>query len=293
MVIIKLQGGLGNQMFQYAFGYTIAKKYNRTLKLDVSGFKRNGLRQYQLQSYPIKHETASKKEILALRYEQEPLIKCITRRFTKTKRKDSPNYYREKKNEPFVFNDSYPKSDNIYFEGFWQNERYFYTSKDCLSKIFEPEASADESFNFYKNKITNSASVSLHIRRGDYAQNTSALEKHGLCDLNYYTAAINKIVHEVPNPVFFIFSDDITWTKKNMPDLQHAFYIENIRDRTDALEMQLMKLCQHNIIANSTFSWWSAWLNQNPNKKVIAPRTWCLSTEFDSSDIVPRNWTRL
>lgn len=140
-------------------------------------------------------------------------------------------------------------------------------------------------------EIKNSNSVSLHIRRGDYVALSKSKKGHALCPISYYKKAIENIAQKIHNPRFFIFSDDIQWVKENLAIKYNAEYIDFNRDYPER-DIILMKHCKHNIIANSSFSWWGAWLNENPNKIVIAPKRWMNNLE-SSDDLIEPNWIKI
>ena len=182
---------------------------------------------------------------------------------------------------------------NIYLDGYWQSELYFKDIRNEIIEDFLIKAPFGERATMYLADIQTSKSVSIHIRRGDYVSNTHTNNIHGVCDLNYYQIAINYMISNVENPKFYIFSDDITWCKIHFDHLDNKIFVENTNNALEDLE--LMKSCQHNIIANSTFSWWGAWLNQNTKKIVIAPKRWFAEEkmEANSKNIVCESWVRV
>lgn len=144
-------------------------------------------------------------------------------------------------------------------------------------------------------KIINSNSISLHVRRGDYENNSSAKRLHGgICTLNYYKQAIELVASRIKNPVFFIFSNDLKWARENLELEKYKQVLVNLNKGNNSYkDMYLMSKCKHNIIANSSFSWWGAWLNANPKKIVICPKRWYNNKRLDSKDIVPESWIRI
>jgi hypothetical protein len=157
-----------------------------------------------------------------------------------------------------------------------------FTLKEPLSAISQE----------YTNKILDTKNaVSIHIRRGDYVLNTSTNKHHGVCNLDYYEAAVEYIREKIESLTFFIFSDDIAWVKENLK-LDNAVFVSSPEIK-DYEELILMSKCKHNIIANSSFSWWGAWLNQNPDKIVIAPRQWTTKKTADELDILPKSWIQI
>lgn len=268
MIIVKLSGGLGNQMFQYAAAKRVATKNNSLLKLDVSWFDQkqtpNTPRPYKLNTYNINSVIALKTDLKKLG--------IYTGIFHKLFRKF--NLYSDKTYKAEKFIGHYPYSpsdkevlrfkDNIYMEGYWQYEEYFSDIASELAKEFSLKNPLSEHSQGILIKIKNCTnSVSLHVRRGDYT-----ILKQSLT-LDYYKRAIKLLIKRVENPEFFIFSDDMAWVKENLKISYPAFFVDDGNDK-DFEEMHLMSQCQHHIMANSSFSWWGAWLNSN--KKTISLR---------------------
>jgi hypothetical protein len=136
-------------------------------------------------------------------------------------------------------------------------------------------------------------SVSIHIRRGDYLHNKKNTSLYATCNSKYYFEAIKIINSSVEKPFFFVFSDDIPWAKKIFKNMRNFKFITGNCGELSYIDMQLMSLCKHQIIANSTFSWWAAWLNKNDNKIIISPKNWFLKNNFDTSDLIPATWLRI
>ncbi|MDP1766805.1 MAG: alpha-1,2-fucosyltransferase [Methylotenera sp.] len=182
--------------------------------------------------------------------------------------------------------------DNVYLEGYWQSERYFHEFSNKIREDFTFKLPFSKQNTEIADRIGKVNALSLHVRRGDYANNSKTLATHGLCSLDYYRAAIQLIIKQVENPHFFVFSDDIAWVKNNLKiDFPHLFIDHNLGAESYN-DMRLMSLCKHNIIANSSFSWWAAWLNTNPQKIVIAPQDW-FSNKVNVSDLIPHGWIRI
>ena len=182
--------------------------------------------------------------------------------------------------------------NDCYLMGNWQTESYFENFQETIRADFSfrlPPAGLNA---VLFDQISRVSAVSLHVRRGDYVTNPSSLAFHGLCSLNYYRRAINYISDRVDNPVFYIFSDDILWVRENLQLKHSCHYVESNEGMESYNDMRLMSQCQHHIIANSSFSWWGAWLNPKADKIVIAPRIWVVG-DFDTSDIVPDTWIQL
>lgn len=176
--------------------------------------------------------------------------------------------------------------------GYWQSERYFQDIVGIIRRDFSfqrPLAGLNLSL---VKQIAETNSVSLHIRRGDYVSNPQAFAIHGVCSIEYYEAAIKYVAERVSSPNFFVFSDDMDWARSHL-EIRHACcYVENNKGADSYVDMQLMSRCKHNIVANSSFSWWGAWLNGNADKLVTAPRRW-FANETDTTDLLPSAWVRL
>jgi hypothetical protein len=283
MIIIKLQGGLGNQLFQYAFGRMLTNKNNTELVLDNTNYPKDKLREFNLHHFNIKARLINDKENIKYNSKVNKLIRKI-KRFIKP-------------HQAYTFNiKELNKKDNSYIEGYWQSQKYFYpiekdirkelTLKNHPSKTFQSE---------YKLIQSCPVSVSIHIRRGDYANNPDITKIFGLCDLNYYKKAIEIINSKYQNCTFFVSSDDTKWAKENIPniiDKNTVHYVSN-PDLSDYEELVLMSKCHHQIIANSSFSWWAGWLNENKNKTIIAPQKWMANPKIKTPDIIPDKWIKI
>ena len=292
MVISHIIGGLGNQMFQYALGRTLSLDRNESLHLDISGFNRYGLHQgFELSRvFECPVEVASKTEIFdILGWQQLPLIRRILAR-------SSMQVFRR---DGFVvepYFQYWPVINQIpqdsYLFGYWQSERYFQFHADIIRTDFIFKSPFVGGNVKLAEQISSTNAVSLHVRRGDYVKNSKTTLIHGLCSLDYYRAAIQLMVERTQEPYFYIFSDDITWVRDNLKiDLPHC-YIDHNNGLDSYNDMHLMSLCRHHIIANSSFSWWGAWLNPNSEKIVIAPRKW-FANENNVEDLIPEGWITL
>ena len=291
MIIINIIGGLGNQMFQYAFGYAISKRLKQELKFDISGFANYPLRTYELELFNLDVTFASNEEIKNLKYQQENIFLLLTKKFLRKPRQVSSNYYKEK---TFAYDESVCNvQGDIYFDGYWQSQKYFEDHRAQLLEFFTLKNPLHEITKKYELKINNSDSVSLHVRRGDYVTDSKTNSVHGTCNLTFYKDSILKMKSLINDPKFFIFSDDLSWVKENFEFLAEKELVEFPKEIPDHEEMYLMSQCKHNIIANSSFSWWGAWLNQNPNKIVIAPKKWFTDQTINTTDLIPTTWIRL
>jgi len=288
MIITKINGGLANQLFQYAAGRALAHHHQTELVLDLSWFKNipgmNTHRDFQLNLYPIVARIASPEEEARLVFYHGRLLRRIP---------FLPRKWLHAREKGFQFDPQfflYP--DNTYLDGYWQSSLYFEQIQALIRQELDPiEGPGPENQELIDQmRVVNS--VAIHIRRGDYVSNLAANQHHGVCDLDYYQNAIKLIQGSVPDPHFFIFSDDIEWVKKNLPVSGPAVFIgHNIGDQAFQ-DIRLIATCQHQIIANSSFSWWGAWLNTNPNKIVIGPKRW-FATSKNTSTLFPEGWIAL
>ena len=291
MIIIHIIGGLGNQMFQYAFAYALSKKRQTDLKLDITGFNHYDLRSYRLHAYTIKETFASKREINTGKYLSENTVQYLIRILKRKRRETATTYYEEK--HFHVTNTILDMTDAVYFAGYWQSEKYFVEYRAELLNIFRLKNPLLETSQTFLHSIHATNSVSVHIRRGDYVTDPTTNDFHGTCDLNYYQNAVEYVKNCVENPHYFIFSDDLDWAKDHLHFFDQKTFIEYEYDAIDYEEMYLMSQCKHNIIANSSFSWWGAWLNQNAEKIIIAPKKWFNAPSINTSDLLPSAWIQL
>lgn len=291
MVISKIQGGLGNQMFQYAAARALSLKNATSLLLDTSfyeqtvshqGFELNKL--FALGLTELSHKEV--KSLLGLA--RHPLVRKLSYL--------SSLYYAK---EPcFSF---WKGIDNIkgdaYLDGYWQSERYFLEYEDVIRRDFQFSSTLflDEDVKL-KQQINDCSSVSIHVRRGDYLSQ-GAISYHGVCPVSYYEDAVTYICSLVESPVFFVFSDDVDWVKSSFNFLNNAsvIYVDKNTGFSSFKDMFFMSICKHNIIANSTFSWWGAWLNRYSAKTVIAPKNWFadVNMQKQTDDLYPESWVCL
>lgn len=290
MIITKLIGGLGNQMFQYATGRRMAHFNNTELKLDITGYKNQvGItpREYMLHIFNIQENFASESEINKLKKNNfvQKILKKIHPVFT------NKSYIKEKGHnfDPDILN----IGDNTYLEGYWTSEKYFRDIEDIIRKEFTLKNKPDEVNQKMICRIKSCNSASIHIRRGDYVEDKKTNQFHGVCALRYYLKAVALIAKKVKNPQFFVFSDDLQWTKQNLHLEFPYIYDDHNAGKKDYEDMRLMSECKHNIIANSSFSWWGAWLNKSTNKIVITPKRWFKDPLIKTVDLIPKSWLKI
>lgn len=285
MIITRLQGGLGNQMFQYAAGRSLSLRNSTNLLLDVSVYGQNNFRSYGLDAFDIAADKATAEEIDRLK------PKGIGFLFDAFKPIGKKRLLKEK---DFAFNESILQVQSpAYLEcsinGGWQSEKYFIENAEVIRKDFELKNVYNEKLRAFISKIDGVNSASLHVRRGDYLQ-PKHQKIYSQIPLSYYQEALAMFN---PKAELFVFSDDSNWVKANLaiPSDSKITYISG-EGFAPQEELFLMSRCKHSITANSTFSWWGAWLNGNPHKIVITPRQWFVDGR-NESDLIPTSWIKL
>jgi hypothetical protein len=278
-------------MFQYALGRALADANGCELKLDVSGFEQYTLRVYELGDYNIRASIASAQDIARFHEQKKgyPFFEHVSKFFGRAPAPAS--IFREK---AFTFDESVCDfKPSIYLEGYWQSEKYFSRIRSALLKDFTLNAPADEKNRAVFDAMSQCQAVSLHIRRGDYVTNPTAAQFHGVCSLDYYYDAVRLVAQRIEKPHFFVFSDDTQWVLDNLK-IDYPLHVVDVNGPDRGIyDMALMKSCRHHIIANSSFSWWGAWLNPSDDKIVVAPKRWFKEGQNDTKDLIPASWTRL
>ena len=291
MIIIKLTGGLGNQLFQYSFGRYLSLKHNTELKFDMqlnvnaSNFTHRSL---GLSKYNIDLNFATNKEIESCKFFRIGSLSRIERKLNQSFPFLNKKYVVEK---PFIILNENLLLDDCYYEGYWQSEFYFKSITDILKADLKLNFDLSDQNKRIARDMADSISVSLHIRRGDYLSVNLNAEIFSICSLKYYQDAINIFRTKYENPVFYIFSDDILWAKQNFTG-ENFVIVDNNQDDPHS-DMYLMSQCRHNIIANSSFSWWGAWLNSNESKVIVSPKEWFREKKMNTNamlSLIPENW---
>ena len=282
-------GGLGNQMFQYAFGRVLEAHLNNKVFYDKSWFIQDFSnvtpRNFELEAFGLSLNYIDPAGLF-FRNKQHSWLTILKQRL---KRKIVCNKVYEKS---FSLEQLKTKN-NLYLEGYWQNPKYFEGIRETILKDFSFLELKNPEDSDLQNQILASESVAVHIRRGDYVNNPTTNQFHGTCSIEYYKKATELIVSKVQNANFFLFTDDPHFVKANFGFLSNANIVSN-SNRSDIDELNLMHLCKHFIIANSSFSWWGAWLSKNSEKIVITPQKWFNNVEAEKNcKIIPENWARL
>jgi len=300
MIIVRLSGGLGNQMFQFAAAKKTALFHKVELKSDLAEYQINNLRKYELGCFELSLPEASVKEIKKI----IPSGKSVSWKSITNKLFFRSGSYKYIKQPHFLFQ-YYPEietaSSSTYLDGYWQSEKYFKDIDSQIRKDFTFKESLTGKNEILSKKILSENAVAIHVRRGDYAINDTTKEFHGQCSVQYYQKSIDYILQKVEKPIFYVFSDEPEWAENNLKTITGSVKIVDYNKHNKSFDdMQLMSLCKHNIIANSSFSWWAAWLNTNPDKIIIAPKNWFnpeskwfKQYKINTADILPDNWIRI
>lgn len=284
MIIIRIGGGLGNQMFQFAL-YRELEYLGKKVAIDDFHIKKYGNQHNGFELVDVfrcKYNEATLEDIYRLSDAQLTIFDRIKRKVLGNRKR---THYIEKQ---YNFHPEILQSDECYLEGYWQSYEYFQNIEKQITDVFQFEAFKDAQNRSISQRMAENNSVAIHIRRGDYMNAANRESLGDICTKEYYTRAMEYIEAEVINPQWFLFTDDIEWCKENFPQ---CYIVDWNTGKASYRDMQLMTLCKHNIIANSTFSWWGAWLNRNPNKIVIAPAKW--KNNGDVPDICPKKWVKI
>lgn len=283
MTIIKLKGGLGNQLFQYAFGRLVASRRGDVLQLDrdIMGAQTDTYRVYGLGHFNIRAEMAAPEEVRAVKYPYGL--------FSKAWRLAKAKVFR-------IYHVGYEarmlKTRARYLDGYFQSYKYLEPLRAELLKEISLKEDLSLKYGALLAEMAAASSVAVHIRRGDYVSDAKTRSAHFICDLAYYERAMAAIKEKVVSPIFYIFSDDISWAKENLKGGSKLVFVSS-PEMKDYEELMLMSRCRHNIIANSSFSFWGAWLNQNPVKIVIGPKKWNNKYPAAYRDLLPVEWGRV
>lgn len=268
MIVVRLIGGLGNQLFQYALGRTVALRHGTELKLDVWHFGEYKLHAYALSALQITAGIAYPPEMAGMPEVKEPYLHFVP--------------------------EMLEVPDGTYLKGYWTTEKYFLPIRDHLLAEFQVRTPLQGRDLLVAERMRRTESVSLHIRRSDYVAGTYSDQILEPCPLDYYDRAVSALTRQVQNPEFFIFSDDPGWVREHLKLPYPMTMVDHNTAETNYEDLRLMSLCRHNIIANSTFSWWGAWLNRHAEKVVIGPSKWFTHRARNTDkDIVSDAWIRV
>ncbi len=277
-LIVNCIGGLGNQMTQYAF-YKELEYLGYDVKLYTGGFKNYTLHNgYELDKiFDIKPKYAFDTDVDKF----FTFFHKIKRKFGLSKNIITQEY--------FNYSHAYLKyNQDSFVTGYWQSEKYFADVFADIRRdfIFPLLSGANQEM---AQQIIENNSISVHVRRGDYVGHELY---DGICDIDYYNRAMLQIKQYIKNPMFFVFSNDLSWCRENL-NIENAIYVDINDGKNGYRDMHLMSLCKHNILANSSFSWWAGWLNSNPDKIIMVPKKFFNSNIYDERDLYPNEWIKI
>ena len=292
MIYVKIKAGLGHQMFQYAFGRALSLRRKELLVLDTSWYghqkDRETIRTYDLDKYKIVARVATPDEIAP-----------FNTKFQLFQRKILYYFGRLIGKSEYVYYPKLARSNAKYFEGHWVTEKYFLEFADTIRNELSLSKPLGSSAHQFEQKILNDKStgkipVSLHVRRGDVITNPYAVKFQGALETVFYKDACEYLFARFPKEYlkFYVFSDGVEWARSNIVTGGETEFVSNPQI-SDHEEIYLMSICSHHIVANSSFSWWGAWLNPNKDKIVIAPKKWLADSSFKTTDAVPPEWIRM
>lgn len=300
MIVVQLRGGLGNQMFQYAAGRALAAQMGTVLKLDISDYKLSPQRRYELHSFCASPQLATEAELAC--FQQPPYTWQERWALRLAGKLGFPHFVqrlqpagRKIYEQPVLLLANFAgAAGDLYLIGYWQSEAYFRDIRADLLQEFSVKYPPNEHNRQTAAQIQSVNAVALHVRRGDYVQQPQTNQMHGVCGIDYYLRAVDYIVQRTVAPHFFIFSDDMEWVKANLHLDFPTTYVEHNTVAPAYADLRLMTLCRHHIIANSSYSWWGAWLaNAGAEQIVVAPQRWFEDTTQIAAAIVPERWVRL
>lgn len=289
MIVARIYGGLGNQLFQYAAARSLSLKLNEELILDTFEYKydkRKVNREFELKHFNISARTPNTREEKVIKLYRNPLTRRIFNTWPL-------KLYREKKIYEYDVEFDYLNGD-IFLDGYWQSYHYFSKIRDVLLDDLTPKWLPETEETDFINIAKKYNSVSVHVRRGDYINNKKANAYHGTCSIEYYKKSFEVASKKISDPVFLIFSDDLDWVRENIPLPKKSVFVENdTAGFSPCVDLSIMSSCKNHIIANSSFSWWGAWLGTSINKIVIYPKKWINDQRTVFADLHPVEWIAL
>jgi hypothetical protein len=292
MIVVKLMGVLGNQMFQYALGRRLAYDRGVPLRLDLTWFDESPIkggdtvREFVLDGWRVKAERATEDDLARFPLSR-PILKRLSRYFSPLLRPVVTE--RSFRFDPRVLR--VPRT--AYLSGYWQSAKYFASIEGLLRTDFSMNVPSCPHVERLVEEAGRAGSISIHVRRGDYVNNPSTNTFHGVCTVDYYRLAAKRVADEVAEPHFLVFSDDPDWARENLKLEWPTSFVEHDSRCVPHNDIWLMSLCSHHIIANSSFSWWGAWLSASPGKVVVAPKQWFRQPGIDTFDLIPAGWLRI
>jgi hypothetical protein len=294
MVIVQLNGGLGNQLFQYAAAKSLSLHHKVPLKIDISSFLREDLPELEVpRDFELYNFTGVCDDTCVLTKEENEEILHFLKR--KSLAKLLPNHKRKIYSEPFYHFDAnfFKSRKNVILKGQWQSEKYFYPYREYFKDALVLKPELIQNCRAKADELQACNSVSVHVRRGDYLRKQIIFEWHGVMGKDYYKKAFDLLEEKIGPFKPYYFTDDPNWVNEHLLPLKEGELVTGFYTKSHFEDFYLILKCKHNIIANSSFSWWGAWLNNNPKKIVIGPEKWFDQGPKDTFDILPPEWIKL
>lgn len=302
MVIINIKAGLGNQLFQFAAARYLSLSNNLELKVDLSFYKDDKNRNaFRLDKLKLPIEEATESELSKFKnLVHIPMFFRILKRFGLKHAKYYKKTHKTEADIRGILKQNQPLTGDYYLEGWFANDIYFKSIRNLLINDICSHVQLSGENLIKQNEISKVNSVAVHIRRGDFLTNTY----FKVLPIEYYSNAINRAMKEIENPVFYFFSNDTDWTKKAFSNISNAIFVDHNSEadteystRGDINDLMLIRFCKHQIIANSTFSWWGAWLNENPDKRVFYPSKYFnnikAQKQYEKHSFMPDEWIKI
>lgn len=287
-ILLRPVGGLGNQMFQYAAARALALRTGACVGLDLSWFGTDPERQYALEPFAIKADILDRP---LKRSNDVRLFAWVAHYLGLTYASQGTANFRE---ASFQYDPRIEKvSPPVILDGYFQSEKYFAAYRTQISAEFTVQQPPSLAASHLLDQIANTDAICLHVRRGDYICNSKANAYHGICSLEYYREGLAVVSQGLDKPHCFVFSDDPDWVRENFRSDLPTTIVDIHRPDQAHEDLRLMAACQRYVIANSSLSWWGAWLGARAGKKVVAPLHWFRSSANDTSDLVPSEWHRV
>ena len=291
-ITVILQGGLGNQMFQYAIGLSLALANGRRVLVDTSPVDTDPQRSYELHACRPPPDRISSPTLWLLRILRNTPVWSYAGRDRRRLYAGGPRLVRERS---AVYDPSVSTlQGSLVLDGYWQSEEYFRVCRHSIEQTFDWTAAVqDDNHRNLAERMAATPSVSVHVRRGDYANDPRTRNCHGTCEPDYYERAARVILQHVEDPLFFVFSDDPAWAQSHIRLPGRIEFVWHRAPVPPHVDMWLMSRCRHAIIANSSYSWWAAWLAERPSACVVAPNQWYLDPAMRHVTPVPTRWHRV
>ncbi len=294
MIIVKLMGGLGNQMFQYAAGRRVALRHKTELKFDLSFLNDpppgDTKREYELHHLNVKGEIAGAEEVRELKGRGVSPFTRVVNRFKSRMGLGVSNSSIIRESHFHYDGRFHDAPDNVYLEGYFQSERYFADIADIVGDELSVKSPLEGKNLEMAKAIESVNGVSVHIRRSDFVTDGKTNRFHGVLSLEYYERCVKALAERVKDPHFFLFSDDWEWVREHFHPPYDTTLVDINSKEEGHEDMRLMSMCAHHIVANSSFSWWGAWLNRKEGKRVYAPKKWFAVDHMDTRDLFPDGW---